>query len=75
MLTTAYEMLRFSRKYLREVLHTDNEEELPFEPQRNRSNDTTNSEVTHQQPRRSGRVRKQTQHYGQPVDSSLIRQN
>ena len=63
------------KKVPREVLHTDDEEELPFEPQRNQSNDTTNSEATHQQPRRSGRVRKQTRYYGKPVDSSLIGQN
>ena len=65
----------FFKKVPREVLHTDDEEELLFEPQRNQSNDTTNCEATQQQPRRSGRVRKQTQQYGQPVDSSLIGQN
>ena len=58
------------------MLHTDDDdEELPFNPQNNQSNDTTNSEATHQQPRRSGGVGKQTQCHGQPVDSSLIRQN
>ena len=65
----------FFKKVPGEVLHTDDEEELPFKPQTNQTNDTTNSEETHQQPRRSGRVRKQTQHYGQPVDSSSIGQN
>ena len=65
----------FFKKVPREVLHTDDEEELLFEPQRDQRNDTTNSEATHQQPRRSGRVCKQTQHYGQPVDPSLIEQN
>ena len=67
----------FFKKAPREVLHTGDDEELPFEPQRDQSNDPTNSEATHQHPRSSGRVRcrKQTQHYGQPVDSSLIGQN
>ena len=65
----------FFKKVPREVLHTDDEEELLFEPQRDQSNDTRNSEATHQQLRRSGRIRKQTQHYGQSVDSSLIGQN
>ena len=62
----------FFKKVPREMLHTDDEEELPCESQRNQSNDTINSEATPEQLRRSGRVRKQTQHYGQLVDSSLI---